>query len=69
MVEFLTNPWVIILLVVGVVGGNIAALKYTAKVKFGPMGGPQSQKSDLDRLNELDKAAHPEKHQDTKKDA
>ena len=33
--EFLTNPWVIIIIVLSVVIGNIAALKYTAKMKFG----------------------------------
>jgi hypothetical protein len=32
--EFLTNPWVIIIIVLAVVIGNIAALKYTAKMKF-----------------------------------
>ncbi|PKF79104.1 DUF2897 domain-containing protein [Vibrio sp. vnigr-6D03] len=50
--EFLTNPWVIITIVLAVVIGNIAALKYTAKMKFTPS---DKEKSDLDRLNELDK--------------
>ncbi|MDW1631356.1 DUF2897 family protein, partial [Vibrio sp. Y176] len=31
MIEFLTNPWVIIIVVLSVIIGNIAALKYTAK--------------------------------------
>ena len=31
--------------------GNIAALKYTANMKY----GQQKKKSDLDKLNELDK--------------
>ncbi|WP_104402045.1 DUF2897 family protein [Vibrio penaeicida] len=53
--EFLTNPWVIITIVLAVVIGNIAALKYTAKMKFTP---PGKGKKDLDRLNELDKKAH-----------
>lgn len=35
--EFLTNPWVIIVVVLSVVIGNIAALKYTANMKFGQM--------------------------------
>ncbi|GLQ75183.1 DUF2897 family protein [Vibrio penaeicida] len=52
--EFLTNPWVIITIVLAVVIGNIAALKYTAKMKF----TPSKRESDLDRLNELDKKAH-----------
>lgn len=32
--EWLTNPWVIIVIVLSVIIGNIAALKYTAKMKF-----------------------------------
>lgn len=32
--EWLTNPWVIIAIVLSVIIGNIAALKYTAKMKF-----------------------------------
>ncbi|MGY0075614.1 MULTISPECIES: DUF2897 family protein [Vibrio] len=48
--DILTSPWVIIIIVVAVVVGNIAALKYTAKMKM----GQTSKKSELDRLNELD---------------
>lgn len=33
--EWLLNPWVISIIVVSVVVGNIAALKYTANMKFG----------------------------------
>lgn len=36
--ELLTNPWVIIFIVLSVIIGNIAALKYTAKMKFGQTG-------------------------------
>ncbi|GAA5645448.1 hypothetical protein VPR01S_03_02930 [Vibrio proteolyticus NBRC 13287] len=50
MMDILTSPWVIIIIVVAVVVGNIAALKYTAKMKM----GQTSKKSELDRLNELD---------------
>ena len=32
--ELLTNPWVIIVIVLSVIVGNIAALKYTANMKF-----------------------------------
>ncbi|MFG6244562.1 DUF2897 family protein [Vibrio diabolicus] len=53
MIEILTNPWVIIIVVLSVVIGNIAALKYTAKMKFGQMY--KSRKNDLDKLNTLDK--------------
>ena len=35
MLEWLTNPWVIIFIVVSVVVGNIAALKYTANMNVG----------------------------------
>ncbi|MCG7498436.1 DUF2897 family protein [Vibrio sp. Of7-15] len=42
--EFLTNPWVIIVVVLSVVIGNIAALKYTANMKFGQMD--KKRKSD-----------------------
>ncbi|WP_172580160.1 DUF2897 family protein [Vibrio harveyi] len=58
MVEILTNPWVIIIIVLSIVVGNIAALKYTAKMKFGQMD--KSRKNDLDKLNELDKERYGE---------
>ncbi len=50
--EFLTNPWVIIIVVLAVVIGNIAVLKYTANMK---MTTSEKRKSDLDKLNELNK--------------
>ncbi|OBT08634.1 hypothetical protein A9264_05200 [Vibrio sp. UCD-FRSSP16_10] len=50
--EFLFNPWVIIIIVVSVVAGNIAALKYTANMKVGTMS--KTQKDDIDRLKQLD---------------
>ncbi|MEZ8683085.1 DUF2897 family protein [Vibrio alginolyticus] len=58
MIEILTNPWVIIIVVLSVVIGNIAALKYTAKMKFGQMD--KSRKNDLDKLNTLDKQCYAE---------
>lgn len=58
--EFLTNPWVISIIVISVVIGNIAALKYTANMKW-PKNKAQQ---DLDKLNELSN-----KHQEKKKDA
>jgi hypothetical protein len=51
MAEFLLNPWVISIIIVSVIIGNIAAVKYTANMKF----GQTKEKSDLDKLNELDK--------------
>ncbi|WP_319535245.1 DUF2897 family protein [uncultured Vibrio sp.] len=63
MIEFLTNPWVIIIVVLSVVIGNIAALKYTAKMKFNQMD--KSRKNDLDKLNELDQERYGDKdHKD-----
>ncbi|HDM8172370.1 TPA: DUF2897 family protein [Vibrio harveyi] len=58
MIEILTNPWVIIIIVLSIVVGNIAALKYTAKMKFGQMD--KNRKNDLDKLNELDKERYGE---------
>ncbi|CAH0524999.1 DUF2897 family protein [Vibrio hippocampi] len=55
MIEWLFSPWVIICVVVAVVVGNIAALKYTANMKFGQGPKPGSREHNLDRLNELDK--------------
>ncbi|MGL0816464.1 DUF2897 family protein [Vibrio vulnificus] len=53
MQEILTNPWVISFVVLSVIVGNIAALKYTAKMKIGQVD-KLKDKSDLDKLNELD---------------
>ncbi len=59
MIEFLTNPWVIIIVVLSVVIGNIAALKYTANMKFNQMD--KSRKNELDRLNEIDQQRYGDK--------
>ncbi|UQA50511.1 DUF2897 family protein [Vibrio sp. ED002] len=64
MIELLTNPWVIIIIVLSIVVGNIAALKYTAKMKFGQMD--KDRKNDLDKLNELDKERYGDKGQKKK---
>ncbi|QIL84858.1 DUF2897 family protein [Vibrio sp. HDW18] len=53
--EILFNPWVISLIVIAVMIGNIAALKYTANMKWGQM----DKKSQLDRLNEIDQQRYP----------
>ncbi|MDD1784155.1 DUF2897 family protein [Enterovibrio sp. ZSDZ35] len=39
--DFLTNPYVIIFIVVAVVVSNIMALKYTANAKFGMKKKPK----------------------------
>ncbi|WP_394139854.1 DUF2897 family protein [Vibrio chagasii] len=54
MLEWLTNPWVIIIIVVSVVVGNIAALKQTANIDLGKTSRSKRE-SDLDKLNRLDK--------------
>ncbi len=58
--EFLTNIWVITIIVLAVIVGNIMALKYTAKMKFDK---PTKTSQDLDRLNELDKQRRKEEEQ------
>lgn len=63
--EILFNPWVISFIVVAVIVGNIAALKYTANMKVGQMG----KKSELDRLNELDKQRNPQSSDTSKQTA
>ena len=55
MIEWLFNPWVIIIVVLAVVIGNIASLKHTANMKFDQSDKLDSRKNQLDRLNELDK--------------
>lgn len=52
MLEWLTNPWVIIIIVVSVVVGNIAALKQTANMD---LTGRNKTEKDLDKLSQLDK--------------
>lgn len=63
--EFLTNPWVISLILVSVVIGNIAALKYTANMKFKQVE-KRKHKSDLERLTELDRKRRAEEAELTK---
>ncbi|EPF7652771.1 DUF2897 family protein [Vibrio vulnificus] len=63
MQEILTNPWVISFVVLSVIVGNIAALKYTAKMKIGQVD-KLKDKSDLDKLNELDQKKHQSAHND-----
>ena len=57
--DLLTNPWVIIVIVLSVVIGNIAALKYTANMKFG-----QSEKKP-----QGDSDDHNDESEESKKDA
>ncbi|END2490522.1 TPA: DUF2897 family protein [Vibrio vulnificus] len=63
MQEILTNPWVISFVVLSVIVGNIAALKYTAKMKISQVD-KLKDKSDLDKLNELDQKKQQSAHND-----
>jgi|GEM_PF-2315853 len=54
MLEWLTKPWVIIIIVVSVVVANIAALKQTANMDVGQKRRGKRE-NDLDKLNRLDK--------------
>ncbi|ASJ37965.1 DUF2897 family protein [Vibrio vulnificus] len=63
MQEILTNPWVISFVVLSVIVGNIAALKYTAKMKIGQVD-KLKDKSDLDKLNALDQKKQQSAHND-----
>ncbi|OCH24130.1 DUF2897 family protein [Aliivibrio sp. 1S128] len=48
--EWLMNPWVIIVIVLSVVIGNLAALKATANMKFKPKKKPCSQENEHESL-------------------
>ncbi len=63
MLDLLFNPWVITIIVVCVIVGNIAALKHTADLQM----NLRQKKSDLDKLNEWDKKAQQQKSSDTDK--
>ncbi|PSU32093.1 DUF2897 family protein [Photobacterium lutimaris] len=68
--EWLLNPWVISIIVVSVVVGNIAALKYTANMKFGHkdkvkyMYDKSRREQELDEL--IEKQTANDKNQDLK---
>jgi hypothetical protein len=54
MLEWLTTPWVIIIIVVSVMVGNIAALKQLSNLDLGKTSR-RKRESDLDKLNRLNK--------------
>lgn len=68
MVEFLFNPWVITIIIVAILVGNLAALKYSAKVTF-DAHSKNGNKQDLDKLIQLDKKHQNQLNQDKKKEA
>lgn len=62
--DLLTNPWIIIAIVLSVIVGNIMALKYTAKMKFdhklkkpSPTDSDEKQSGDIQSEHENDKEA------------
>ncbi|MBY5947255.1 DUF2897 family protein [Photobacterium rosenbergii] len=69
--EWLLNPWVISIIVVSVVVSNIAALKYTANMKFGYkdkvkyMYDKNKREQELDEL--IEKQAANDENQELKK--
>ncbi|MUH98061.1 DUF2897 family protein [Aliivibrio fischeri] len=66
--EWLMTPWVIIIIVVSVVIGNLAALKATANMKFGQskkMKNLQEQDDiDAEKQNTVDKTESSEQKKD-----
>jgi hypothetical protein len=54
---------VIFIILVVVIIGNVAALKHASHLRLEWMEKKQGQKSDLEKLTELDKKHHPEEHQ------
>ncbi|GEK15456.1 DUF2897 family protein [Aliivibrio fischeri] len=66
--EWLMNPWVIIIIVVSVVIGNLAALKATANMKLGQskkMKNLQEQDDiDAEKQNTVDKKENSEQKKD-----
>jgi hypothetical protein len=57
------TPVIIFIILVAIIVGNVAALKHASHLRTGWMKKQQEQKSDLERLRELDKKHHPEEHQ------
>ncbi|MGC9422850.1 DUF2897 family protein [Vibrio sp.] len=53
--DVLLNPWIISIIAMSVIIGNLVALKYLSKIRF-----HRKEKSDLEKLNELDKKLHSE---------
>lgn len=63
--DFLLNPWVISIVVISVIVGNLVALKHLSKIRFQQM----NKKSDLDKLNELDKKLYPHLSEHTEEES
>ncbi len=63
MIEFITNPWFIVTVIVCFLVGNFAALKYTDTKRYSFK--KTDRRADIKRLIELHEKKYPnEKHQD-----
>lgn len=68
--EWLMNPWVIIIIVLSVVIGNLAALKATANMKFKQPKKPITPQEKEDELgSEKNESVAMNQSEDKKKDA
>ncbi|MGF1904067.1 DUF2897 family protein [Aliivibrio salmonicida] len=68
--EWLMNPWVIIVIVLSVVIGNLAALKATANMKFKQPKKPITPQEKEDELgSEKNESVAMNQSEDEKKDA
>nr|WP_192867670.1 DUF2897 family protein [Thaumasiovibrio occultus] len=54
MMAFLLNPWVICVLVVGIMVGNLMNLKYTANMTFVPKNKQLDEMIAKDRMSQID---------------
>lgn len=55
-IDFLTNPWVISTIVISVMVGNLAALKYVSKIRFKQMEKkPQDKQQTSDKPKDENK--------------
>ncbi len=65
MMDFLLNPWVITFIVFAFLIGNIAAFKYADKITARQMK-ERKNKSDIEKLIELDKKHRKEENSQKK---
>lgn len=64
--DILTNPYVIIFIVVAVVVSNIMALKYTANAKFGMKQKPKPKDEDQNGEQKKERKPYDDKDNDDK---
>ncbi|PSW19605.1 DUF2897 domain-containing protein [Photobacterium sanctipauli] len=66
--EWLLNPWVISIIIVSVVVSNIAALKYTANMKFGYKDKVKYMQDKHNREQQLDELIEKQAANDVNKE-